>query len=413
MSRFASLRLGLAGREGRNVLLLALCQALAISGNTIVLTATALTGSMLLGPDKTLSTLPLALQFSATMLVAVPASFLMKQFGRRFGFSLGALLVACGGAVSVLAIFQDAFLVFCLGSILYGLGAGFALFYRFAAADSATPEFRPTAISLVMTGGVLAAVIGPWLARETLDTFAPVTFAGSFAAISVLALGGFTLLQFIDIPRLKAEERQARGRPLLEIASQPLFVIAVLTSMIGYGVMSLVMTATPLAMTACTYSFDQSSEVIQWHVVAMFAPSFFTGYLIKHHGAVRVIAAGAGLLLAAVCINLTGVEWLQFLAALVLLGLGWNLTFVGASSLLTETYRPEERAKVQAVNDMLTFGTIALTAFTAGYVQQNYGWEKVNLAVLPLILTIIGVVIWLGGHHLRPGTTTATAKTGK
>ncbi|MGF1611621.1 MAG: MFS transporter [Kiloniellales bacterium] len=378
----------------RNVVLLAICQGLAMSGSALIITVAALVGHSL-AEDKALATLPLALQFAATMAATMPASLLMQRWGRRAGFSLGAGFALVSGLVSAQALFMSSFWLFCLGNALFGVATAHAFYYRFAAADTASPAFKSRAISLVLAGGLVAAFLGPELAKWSRDLFAPVLFAGGFLCIAGLALLSLVVLQFIDIPRPHAAERRQGGRPLLEIARQPEFAIAVLCAMVGYGAMNLVMTSTPLAVVACQHPFESAAFVIQWHVAAMFAPSFVTGHLIRRLGVLPVLTLGALLVLGCVAINLSGVAVIQFWSALVLLGVGWNFLFVGGTTLLTETYRPEERAKAQGLNDLLVFGTVALTALGSGMLFEAFGWQAVNLAVVaPVLLVGLGLA-WL------------------
>lgn len=381
-------------RPTRNVLLLALCQGLAMTGNAVVMTVSALAGYML-AEDKSLATLPLALQFTATMAATIPASLLMKRIGRRAGFSLGVLVAAAGGAVSSFAIFTANFPLFCLGAAIYGGFNGFALFYRFAAADTASDAFRGKAISLVVTGGVLAAFAGPELAIWSRGWFEPTVFAGCYAAIVGLALAALLLLQLIEIPRPAPEERRQGGRPLGTIMRQPEFVVAALGGMIGYGAMSLVMTATPLAMQAHALDFGDTAFVIQWHILGMFAPGFVTGHLIHRFGVLNVMLAGVAFAVGCVAVNLTGVGILQFWLALVLLGVGWNFLFVGSTTLLTECYTPAEKAKTQAINDFLVFGAVALCSFSSGALQYGFGWQAVNLGVVAPLLVTATATLWL------------------
>jgi MFS family permease len=381
-------------RPTRNVLLLALCQGLAMTGNAVVMTVSALAGYML-AEDKSLATLPLALQFTATMAATIPASLLMKQIGRRAGFSLGVLVAAAGGAVSSFAIFTANFPLFCLGAAIYGGFNGFALFYRFAAADMASDAFRGKAISLVVTGGVLAAFAGPELAIWSRGWFEPTVFAGCYAAIVGLALAALLLLQLIKIPRPAPEERRQGGRPLGTIMRQPEFVVAALGGMIGYGTMSLVMTATPLAMQAHALEIGDIGFVIQWHILGMYAPGFVTGHLIHRFGVLNVMLAGVVFAVGCVAVNLTGVGILQFWMALVLLGVGWNFLFVGSTTLLTECYTPVEKAKTQAINDFLVFGAVALCSFSSGALQHGFGWQAVNLGVVAPLLVAVTATLWL------------------
>ncbi len=377
-----------------NVLLLAACQALFTTSNAVVVTASALAGQQL-APGSGLATLPFSLQFVATMAVTFPASMLMKRLGRRVGFALGAGCGLTSGVLGCLAILGGRFGLFCLAGALYGGFVGFAQYYRFAAADAAAPALRPRAIAYVLAGGVVAALAGPELAKASNGLFAPVLFAGCYAAVAALALATLCVLALITIPRPGAAERAASGRPLREIARQPGFVVALMGAMVAYGAMSLIMTATPLAVVACAHGFTDAAFVIQWHILGMFAPSFVTGRLIGGFGARRIMLVGCGLMLACVATSLSGVTVAQFWAALLLLGIGWNFLFVGATTLLTTSYEIAEKAKVQAVNDLLVFGTVALASLSSGALQHLLGWAAVNLAVVPPLLGALGALLWL------------------
>ena len=385
--------------QRRNVLVLALCQAMVMTSLTIMATVSALAGHEL-ADDKALATWPLGLQQVGVMLATFPASLLMRRLGRRTGFTIGAAFGVTGGLIQAYGVFHLNFWLFCLGNSLVGVANGFSLFYRFAAADTADAAFKSKAISLVMAGGVAAAFLGPQLAKWSHDWFAPVFFAGSFIAIAVLQGLGGLLVQFVKIPRPTEQERSVSGRPLLEIVRQPVFLVAVTGAMIGYGVMSLVMTTTPLAMIDCSYSFGDAAFVIQWHVLGMFLPSFFTGHLVARFGVLRIMLAGAGLLLCCAAVNLSDVGLWQFWAALVPLGMGWNFLYIGSSSLLTESYRPAERAKTQAANDFLVFGVVTLASFASGLLHHLYGWQAVNAGVLMPVALLAGTILWLS-HRRR------------
>lgn len=382
----------------KNVVLLAICQALSMSGMIMNMTVTALAGETL-APDPAYATLPLAFQFTATMLTTMPAALYMRQVGRRLGFTTGVLIGVTGAFVGVSAIFSGNFLLFCLASMMIGSFQGFAVLYRYAAADTASDSFRPRAISLVLAGGVVAALLGPELAKASYDWFAPVMFAGSFVAIAVVQALSLSFLAFVQIPRPSAESRAESGRPLLEIARQPTFLVAVMGAMVGYGSMTFVMTATPLAMEDCGFAFHDSAVVIQWHAVGMFAPSFFTGSLINRFGVIRIMLTGVAAYLLCIAINFSGIEFLQFFSALVLLGIGWNFLFIGGTTLLTESYRPSERAKVQGFGDFLVFSASTVAAFSSGYINHNFGWQAVNLGILPLAVAVGIALIWYGSRR--------------
>jgi MFS family permease len=378
----------------RNVLLLSLCQGLQMTGMIMTMTMIALVGHAL-AEDKSLATLPLALQFTATMLTTIPASLLMKRVGRRLGFIVGVSIGIAGATLSALAIVWGSFLLLSLAALAMGASNGFAQFYRFAAADAADGSFKARAISLVVAGGVVAAVIGPELSKFTSGWLDPFTFAGTYAAIAALWSFALPLLAALTMPRPTVAEQTETGRPLSVIVRQPVFVVAAMGGMVGYGVMSLVMTATPLAMVACGFRFDDAAFVIQWHALGMFVPSFFTGTLIQRFGVLTVMFVGAVILVLSVGVGLSGIAMPQFFSALVLLGVGWNFLYVGGSTLLTESYRPAERAKTQALNDFLVFSSTAASSFSSGALQHFFGWDGVNLGVLPLILVALGATIWL------------------
>lgn len=383
----------------KNVVILALCQALSMTGSSLVMTVSAIVGTMI-AADKTMATLPLAFQMTAMMLTTIPASMAMKRFGRRAGFLFGILVGICGALLATFAIFERNFALLCTASCVMGIQMGFAQFYRFAAADTAKPDFKSKAISLVLAGGVIAAVLGPNLAKWARDLFDPVMFAGSYAAIAVLWLIPLVLLFFIDIPRPSVEERKQSGRPLVVIMCQPVFLVAIVSAIVAYAMMNMVMTSTPLAMLACGLEFEDAAFVIQWHVLGMYAPAFFTGSLIARFGVLNIMLAGAVLMLGCVAVNLSGQDITRFWLALVLLGVGWNFLFVGATTLLTETYVPAEKAKVQAANDFLVFGSVSISAFSSGMLQNAFGWDVVNTMAMPFLVVALCMVAWL--RFLRP-----------
>ena len=378
----------------RNVFLLAFAQAMMMTGNSLIVATSSLVG-FLLAEDKSLATIPLALQFFATMLTSIPASFVMQRLGRRNGFLLGLLLGMLGAVGAVMAILHHDFWLFCLSTMLVGMFNGFAIYYRFAAADASTEDYRARAISYVLAGGVLAAFLGPNLANWTNGLLGTPEFAGSYATLlGVYALSVIALF-FLDIPRPGRQVVRAHGRPLLTIAGQPAFIVAVLAGMLGYGIMVLVMTATPLAMKGHAHDFSDTAFVIQWHVFGMFAPAFFTGTLIQRFGVLNVLLWGALLNLACVGINFLGTDVWHFWLALFLLGVGWNFLYIGATTLLTETYTEAEKAKSQALNDFIVFTTVTLASLSAGWLQHHHGWQAVNAGVLPAILLVLLAVVWL------------------
>ena len=380
----------------RNVPILALCQALFMSGTSLIVATTALVG-FALSIDKSYASLPFALQLVATMLTSIPAAMLMARIGRKASFLVGVVIAMIGATVATIAILQHQFVLFIIGSMLLGVFSGFANYYRFTAADNVDKEHKSRAISYVLAGGVLAAVIGPNLASYTRDVISDAAFAGSYASIIVLYILSFVLLGFLKLPQHPklTSQPSGSGRPIGIIVRQPRFIIAVICGMLGYAVMALVMTATPLAMHHHEHIYADTTFVIQWHVLGMFAPSFFTGHLIQRFGLLRIMLTGAVLGLACVIINLNGTTVTHFWLALFLLGLSWNFLFIGATTLLTETYKPEERFKAQAFNDFIVFSMVSTASLSAGILQHHYGWESVNIGAIPAIAVILLSLAWL------------------
>ena len=379
----------------RNVLLLSAAQALTMTANVILLSTSGLVGAAL-APTESLATLPAALQFLAVMATTFPASFLMRRLGRRPGFVGGALVGAMGAAVAVAALLAGSFAGFIGGVVLVGVSNGFATYYRFAAVDASPPDYQSRAVAFVLAGGVVAAVAGPNLASRARLLLSGAEFAGSFLVIVGLMLAAAVVCALLTIPKPREEERTSPGRPLRRIARQSTFVVAVIGAVLGYGVMVLLMTATPLAMHEEMFSFGQTAIVIQWHVLGMFAPSFFSGGLIRRFGTLRVMLTGGLLTAACVVVNVLGGSALPaYWVALFLLGVGWNFLFVGGTSLLTLAYRPEEKAKTQALNDLLVFMVTAAASLSAGALVYALGWVGVNVVVVPLIAVIIGAVLWM------------------
>jgi len=339
------------------------------------------------------------------MCATIPAALLMGRIGRRGGFWTGTAIGAGGGVIAGLAVWAASFPLFCLGTFLVGGSNGFAQQYRFAAAELADDGFRAKAISLVLAGGVVSGVFGPEAAKWSRDLFAPVLFAGCFAMVVVLQLGAAVLLSLVRLPPAPPRDAlRGSGRKLWQIVRQQRFVVALLCGIIGYAVMSLVMTATPIAMIGCGFVFTDAAFVIQWHILGMYAPSFVSGHLIARFGLTPVLLTGAVLLLACCGINLAGVSETNFWAANLLLGIGWNFLFVGATTLLTRTYRPEERAKVQALNDFTIFGTTTLASFSSGALLAGFGWTTIQVMVMPFVAVAAAVVLWmaLSGWRAAP-----------
>jgi MFS family permease len=308
--------------------------------------------------------------------------------GRRPGFLIGALLGIGGSLLSAFALSESSFAIFVIGHFLLGSYQGFANYYRFAAVEAAGPTHAGKAISLVVAGGVVAAFLGPQLGLWGRDWIGGQIFVGAYLAQGGLSLVALLLLSRLRLPKPVAAQ-VGPSRPLREILGQPALRVAIFGAAIGYAVMIMVMTATPLAILGCGLPESNVTPVIQWHVVGMFAPSFFTGALIARYGAPRIMQAGFALLLGHVVLALSGVEFLHFLSALVLLGVGWNFAFIGGTTLLTQTYLPAERLRVQAVNEFTVFGLAALATLSAGWLYDRFGWVTLNLSVLPLLLAAL------------------------
>ncbi len=377
----------------KTVLPLALCQALLFAGNTIVISTTALVGASL-APHVLVVTLPMGLQFLGMVTASLPMSLLMGRLGRRWGFSLGAGLGMTAGLIGAAAIVIDSFALFCLATFLYSTYAGTSGFFRFAAAEAVTPMLKPRAIAWVLLGGVVAAFVGPPIADASAELLPRHLYAGCYLAISTVAmlmLGVVQLTRFM--PPATAHER-AGGRPLGAIVRQPRFVLAIASAAIGQSSMAFLMVSTPLAMLGCGHSFSDATTVVQWHVVGMFAPSFVTGTLIARLGVERVIGAGVLLILAAIAVNSQGLAFTNFWLGLVLLGVGWNFMYIGGTTLLTSTYAPAERSRVEGVNETILFTTVVLASSFSGAVLGVAGWTSMNLLVIaPLVLVLAGLVV--------------------
>jgi MFS family permease len=373
----------------RNVAILAICQALMMSGNSLLITATALVG-LQIAPRPSWATVPFALMFIGVIITTYPASMMMQRTGRKTGFAMGAVLGVAGGVISAWSIVQQSFVGFCLGSMLLGAFNAFGQYYRFAAAEAAGEQFRSRAISYVIAGGILAAFIGPNLAKLTRETFAA-EFSGNYACIALIYCCSLLLVQGLRLEKDAETVDTSHTVSLLEILRKPHFLTAVVSGMVGYGVMNLLMTSTPMAMIACGFHFNQTATVIQWHVLGMFAPALFTGHIIERFGAYPVMITGTIALLASCVVNLYGIEYWNFVTSLVLLGVGWNFCFIGATSLLTRD--AVARGKIQGLNDLLVFMTVAATAMVSGQLHYYLGWEAINLYVIPVILLVTLILI--------------------
>ncbi|SFE13409.1 MFS transporter [Roseivivax sediminis] len=393
-----------AFRARRNVTVLVLAQALLGAQMPMIFTIGGLAGQSLAG-NPCLATLPITLIVLGSMLSAPVMSTIMQRFGRRPGFVLGALFGAAGGAVGAWGLYLASFEVFLAGSFLTGTYMSAQNFYRFAAADTADEAFRPKAISYVLAGGLAAALIGPQIVKLTADAYV-VPFLGTYAAVIAVNILGATLFAFLDIPRPPRPETGApAGRSVGQLLATPRIAVAVICATVSYALMNLMMTSTPLAVVGCGFSQNAAADVVSAHVVAMFAPSFFTGHLIARFGAERIVAAGLLLLGCAGAVGLAGVDLANFFGALVLLGLGWNFGFIGATSMLAASHGPEERGRVQGMNDLIVFGGVTLASLASGGLMNcaggtaEEGWTAVNVAMVPLICLAGAALIWLA---LRP-----------
>ncbi len=377
----------------KNVAVLAACQALLLTNNATAIALNGLAGYAL-ASNKALATLPVTGWVVGAALTTFPASLLMKRIGRRAGFTVGALVGMIGAAICALALRAGSFWLLCLGTTIFGVYNAVAQYYRFAAADASSAEFRAKAISLVLAGGLVGGFIGPELSKYTIDLLAPRYLGAYLSLIGFLVLTTL-VVQILDIPVPTAAQNREPARPLREIMAQPAFVVAVTGAAIGYGVMNLLMTATPLAMGLCGHPYSAAATVIGWHVIAMFGPSFFTGSLIKRFGVPQVMLAGAAVLYACVGIALSGISVPHFWFALVLLGIGWNFLYIGGTTLITEACKSSERAKTQGANDSIIFIVMATTSFSSGVLIEKNGWQVLNILALPFVTAVALALLWL------------------
>jgi MFS family permease len=376
----------------RNVALLAACQALLFTNNSTLIAINGLAG-LALAPYIGLATLPVTCWVLGGAIGTMPASLHMKRVGRQRGLTTGTLWGVVGALICAGAIWVQSFWLLCFGTMVWGVYNAYGQYYRFAAADVASADFKAIAISLVLAGGLVGGILGPTASRWTIELLAP-KFMGAYLALIGVALATMLLLRFIRIPTPSAAEQAATGRPLREIAAQPKFIVAVLAGAIGYGVMNFLMTSTPIAMQVCGHPYGEAAFVISSHIIGMFAPSFVTGPLIKRVGVLPVMFAGALLNFLAIGIALSGVAVAQFWWALVVLGVGWNFLYIGGTTLLTETYRPEERARAQGTNEQAIFIMMALSSLSSGLTVTTAGWERVNLFALPLVAIVAIALVW-------------------
>lgn len=376
----------------RNALVLAFAQALGGASPAIVVSLGGLVGQTL-ADNKELATLPVSLINLGLASGTIPAAMLMRRLGRRSAYILAGLIGVIAGSLAAAGIGAASFPLFCLGTFVAGFWGSYTQSYRFAATDTASESFRPKAISWVMVGGLAAGIIGPQTVIWTRDLIGSAPFAGAFLGQAVLALLTIVVVSFLRAAPV-ATVSKTGGRPLREIVTQPRFIVAVVAGLVSYGLMSFIMTAAPLAMIGCGHTIGEAALGIQWHILGMFGPSFFTGNLIARFGKVKVTAAGLLLIALAAVIGLSGITVAHFWATLILLGIGWNFGFIGATTLVTECYRPEERTKVQAANDFLVFGSVAVASFSSGKLLNAGGWDNVNWLVFPPVLIALALLAW-------------------
>ncbi len=387
----------------RNVFVLILAQAFLGAQMPMIFVVGGLAGLMI-APSPALATIPISLIVFGSMTTAPWLSALMQKYGRRVGFFVGALGGVLGAGIASLGLYLDNFAVFLIGSYLTGIYMSAHGFYRFAAADSASDDFRPRAISYVMAGGLLSALIGPQLVKFTSDATV-VPFLGTYLSVVLINLIGVTLFFFLDVPPPRtpsADAPQARSRR--ELLRDPKIAVAIICGMVSYALMNLMMTSTPLAVVGCGFPTGTAADIVSAHVIAMYAPSFFTGHVIARFGAVRVVALGLFLLALAGVVALMGVELTNFFIALVLLGIGWNFGFIGATAMLTQAHPAHERGRVQGLNDFLVFGCVTLASLSSGVLMSFgettlAGWNAVNIAMIPFLALAGAALIWL---VLRP-----------
>jgi MFS family permease len=378
-------------RARSNVVRLAAAQALTGANSAVIFATGSIVGATL-APDISFATVPLSMYVVGLAAGTLPTGAISRAYGRRVAFIIGTGCGVLTGLLGAFAILHASFPLFCCATFLGGLYGAVSQSYRFAAADGASAAYRPKAVSWVMAGGVFAGVLGPQLVQWTMNIWPPYLFAFSFVVQAIVALVAMAVLAGIDAPKPAPSDLHG-GRPLLEIVKQPRFIAAALCGIIAYPMMNLVMTSAPLAMKMCGLSVSDSNFGIQWHIVAMYGPSFFTGSLIARFGAQRIVATGLLLEAVAATIGLSGITAMHFWATLIVLGIGWNFGFVGASALVLETHRPQERNKVQAFNDFLVFGMMAVGSFSSGQLLANYGWSAVNLVVFPPVMVGLAVLM--------------------
>ena len=386
--------------DHKTLALLAACQGLLLINGAGLISMQGLVGYMLTD-TKSLATLGATTYVIGSALAAMPAALWMARVGRRAGFMTGAFINIVGCGLAALALHLRSFPLFCAATAVIGIYQAIGLQYRFAAAEVAAPADRAKAISWVLAGGIAGGILGPESMRLARDWFAT-PFAGSFIVLAAYALLAMAVQSRVHVPKPTREERSGGGRPLGEIVRQPVFVVAVISAAFGYGIMNLLMVATPLAMDFCSHPFAQAAMVIQWHVVGMYAPGLFTGSLIRRYGTLKVILAGVVLVGGCVAVALSGTTVTHFLVALALLGVGWNFMYTGGTTLLTESYAPAEKARAQGANDFAVFATMGVSSFSSGALVSVAGWERMNMLALPVLAVVVVAVVWLARLRRAP-----------
>ncbi|MGA2567863.1 MAG: MFS transporter [Pseudolabrys sp.] len=380
----------------RNAMVLAVAQALAGGNNTVIVSTASIVGAVL-APDKGLATLPITAMVIGMWLGSLPVGALARRFGRRFALQTGSAFGILSGLISFSAAMNGQFWLLLVGTFCGGLYAAAHNSYRFAAADTASEAFRPKVVSWVLAGGVFAAVIGPQLVIFTKDLLAPHIFAASYLGQSACAFIAALVLMLVKIPPLPPQ-RVENARPLAEIVRVPRFIVALACGMASYTMMNMLMTSAPLAMVGCGHSVTDATLGIQWHVLAMYSPSFITGGLIARFGVERITGIGLSLIALAAVAGISGITVAHFWSALVLLGVGWNFAFIGATTMVTQCYRAEERNKVQAFNDFLIFGGMAVSSFSSGQILEYFGWQAINEVIFPTIVVVGAMLAWLAAR---------------
>ena len=381
------------GLARRNALVLAAAQALAGGNNTVIVTTSSIIGAIL-APEKGFATLPITFMVFGMWAGTLPIGALARRYGRRFALQTGSLFGIASGLISYTAVMHGSFSLLLAGTFCGGLYAAAHQSYRFAATDTASDRFRARAVSYVLAGGIFAAVLGPQLVIWTKDLLSPNLFAASFLGQSACALAAAVVLHFVRIPHVRATAHHDR-RPLGAIVRQPRFMVAAACGMAAYAMMNMVMTSAPLAMVGCGHSVTDATLGIQWHVLAMYGPSFFTGGLIARYGVERITGIGLSLIVVMALVAISGVTVAHFWTALVLLGVGWNFAFIGATTMVTQCHRADERTRVQSFNDFLVFGSMAVSSFSSGQLLETVGWAAINEVVIPIVLVVFALLMWV------------------